>query len=357
MTRWEVHGAVCDRLAVAFLGHPANPPPVQPSWEALIAASSHQLVTPALAWALRGTDCPPEVADYFETVLALNRRRNAMLADTLARVVAVLNRRGIEPVLLKGAAQLASGLYPAPGARLIGDIDLLVPTERGEEAAAALGATGFAPAGPAPLVAVAMHHLPRLCERGTGDAVEVHTEVVGERSAPFLPLPWFLAGTRSLPFRGLRLRVPDATRAVAHAIVHDQVQDGGARYEPLRLRPLLDLALLRRDDAAIDWREVRALFDRNGAGDRLAAYLAGAAILFGQPAPREAGTAPAGAVDRLRQALDDPEIARRVRLAALLAAYRARLRAHPRVLLNLVSPRLWPQRIRMLASVLRQSKG
>jgi hypothetical protein len=357
VSRWDVLAAICDRLAAGLLGHPPSPPgPVQ-SWESLVEASSHHLVTPALAWSMRNADCPPEVRAYFDAVLTLNRSRNQTLLATLTRVTGVFNTLGIDPVLLKGAAHLATGLYPDPAVRIVGDIDLLVPAERAAEAAAALAETGFDRTGPTPLVAVATHHLPRLSERGTGVAIEVHTEVIAKRDAAFLPVPWFLAGTEPLAFGRLRLRIPDATRAVAHAIVHDQLQDRGYRYGAVRLRPLLDLAMLRaRHGSAIDWGELQALFDRNRAGNVLSGYLAAAEALFGQPMPAAIRSPPADTVEKMRQAIEQPEAARWAKFSDLIGAYRTRLRAKPVVLVNLLSPRLWPERLRTVRNILKTSK-
>ncbi len=357
MNRWDVLAAICDRLAAGLLDRTGSPPAAIPSWEILIEASSHQLVTPALAWSMRGADCPPDIHDYLDAVLTLNRSRNQTILATLSRVTGVLNGLGIEPVLLKGAAHLATGLYPDPGVRIVGDIDLLVPAEGAADAAAMLADIGFDRAGPTPLVAVAMHHLPTLCERETGVALELHTEVVVKSHAAFLPVPWFLAGTEPLALGGLRCRVPDATRAVAHTIVHSELHHGGHRYSTVRLRPLLDLAMLRaRYDYDVDWQGLQAVFDRNRAGDVLTGFLACAEALFGQPMPAALRRPHPDAVERLRQAVERPETARRPRLADLIAAYRTRVRTKPQVLVNLLSPRLWPLRLRTVRDILRPSK-
>ena len=62
----------------------------------------------------------------FAVAHALNTERNAELLAQLTRVVTRLNAAGIEPVVLKGSAHLATGLWPTPGSRLVSDIDLLV---------------------------------------------------------------------------------------------------------------------------------------------------------------------------------------------------------------------------------------
>ena len=56
----------------------------------------------------------------------------------LDEVKDALNAIGIEPVLLKGAAHLVGGVYPAPSLRVVGDLDVLVPEERVKTAAETL---------------------------------------------------------------------------------------------------------------------------------------------------------------------------------------------------------------------------
>ena len=340
MSRWRVYTAICDRLSAGLLGTAPSPPVTDQPWESIIEASSHHLVTPALAWSMRNADCPPDVRAYFEAVLTLNRNRNQTIVATLARVVSTLNGAGIEPVLLKGAAHLADGIYPDPGVRIVGDVDLLVPAGSAPDALQSLLRSGFVAAAPTPLVSLPMHHLPRLCERETGVAVEVHTEVVRRRDEAFVPVPWFLEGAQAIAFRGVSMRIPDATRRVAHAIVHDQLQDGGYRHRAARLRPLLDLAMIRaRHEFTIDWHLLQGRFDRNGAGDMFCSYLSYAEALFGQPMPAAVRRPPADAVAKMRQAIEQPEAARRAKLADLIDAYAARLLAKPHVVVNLLSPR------------------
>ena len=227
MSRWDVLAAICDRLAVGLLGHAPSSGATTQSWETLIEASSHHLVTPALAWSMRDADCPPDVRGYFDAVLTLNRDRNEAIATTLARVAGLLNEAGIEPVLLKGAAHLATGLYSDPAIRVIGDIDVLIPDGRAPDAWEQLCKAGFADLAPTAFVSLPMHHLPRLSDATSHIGVELHTEVIRRSFEGLLPIPWFVDGAEAGVFRGCRVRIPHATRRVAHTIVHDQLQDAG----------------------------------------------------------------------------------------------------------------------------------
>lgn len=357
MRRWEIYRAMCERLAAGLLGQPAAAVAGDLPFETIVEASSEHLVTPALAWSFRDAHTPPELGDYFDAVLTLNRRRNETLAATLATVAGLLNAIEIEPVLLKGAAHLATGLYPDPGIRIVGDIDLLIPADRAAAAWAALCAAGFVDPAPKPFVSLPMHHLPRLFDPTSRAGVELHTSVVVRSHGALLPVPWFIEGATAASFGGRRFRLPDPTRMIAHVVVHDRMQDQGDRLATLRLRPLLDLAMLRhRHAASIDWAELEARFRQNGAEAVLRDHLWYVEALFGLPLPPPFAAPPPARIAALRKAVDRPAAQHRTRLAALAAAYAARLRARPGVVVNLLRPALWPQRIRTVRQALRPPK-
>lgn len=67
---------------------------------------------------------------------------NQLLFNDLGGALKVLGDRGIPSVLLKGAALVALGWYDA-GARPMEDADVLVPADRFDEAARALGESGW----------------------------------------------------------------------------------------------------------------------------------------------------------------------------------------------------------------------
>src|SRR5580698_11142091 len=86
-------------------------------WEGLIRAASRERVLPALSGCLRqvGVQPPKEVAEFLATVEELNYSRNIRILEEMRTIASILNGVGIEPVALKGAAFLLSGVYPKPG--------------------------------------------------------------------------------------------------------------------------------------------------------------------------------------------------------------------------------------------------
>ena len=144
MTRWDAFADVCGYLRAGLLG--GEPPRRRRNreWKLLIEMSSFDFVTPSLAGCLHGQPgVPREIRDYLDAVLALNGQRNALLLDALSRIVATLNVIDIEPVLIKGCARLVANDYPQPNMRFLGDLDVLVPTNRATDAFTALMANGF----------------------------------------------------------------------------------------------------------------------------------------------------------------------------------------------------------------------
>src|SRR6185436_1595897 len=103
---------------------------------------------------------PPEVRGCLETLLELNGRRNRLMLQALEGAVASLNGAAIAPVLLKGAAALAEDLYPDPGMRIVGDLDLLVREAEVDGAVAALEKAGFGVGTARQSFDADPHHLP-----------------------------------------------------------------------------------------------------------------------------------------------------------------------------------------------------
>jgi len=87
-----------------------------------------------------GVDDP--YLNIFKWVYDTTRENNGKRFAALARLLAKLRERGMEAVLLKGAA-LVTGYYRDYGLRPMLDADILVPTRRAREAAAMLMELGW----------------------------------------------------------------------------------------------------------------------------------------------------------------------------------------------------------------------
>jgi hypothetical protein len=102
-----------------------------------LAASLHRATGESLL--------PDDVARRVQIGYRSVALRNVLLLETATRLHGELARAGIPSLRFKGAALVASGVYPDPGARPMDDVDLLVPVARAREAVGVLLKLGFRP--------------------------------------------------------------------------------------------------------------------------------------------------------------------------------------------------------------------
>ena len=245
------------------------------SWPHVIELAGNHYVTPSLwlklAAAHLDTAIPPDASHYLHAVYQLNLRRNGALLAQIDEAIDALNRAGIAPLLLKGAAYLKLAIHVDPGARVAADLDLLVPVDAVETARRALEEIGY---GESPNCAWrTKHHLVPLVRQGGAGPIELHVAAVAEAAQHVLPTPeaWRLSVEH---VSGGRFRVLSPSHMVLHRFVHDQIID---RYHALRtiaLRSLLDLvALDAYYGAAIDWDGLKAVAQPSGCLSILNSYL------------------------------------------------------------------------------------
>jgi hypothetical protein len=214
---------------------------------------------------------------------------------------------------------------------------------------------GFVASGP--LLPVNHHHLPMLCDPETEAGVELHTEAVHRRSERIVPVTWFFDKTRVFAFRGSRVRVPDATRSVAHSVIHDQLDHEGYKRERVDLRQLLDLAIIRaRHESAIDWVELDHRFVHAGVGHVLATYLQAAEVLLGQRAPVLSHASSPNAIARLRRAID-PGPANWRHITKIVLDYVAARSRDPVGVLNLLRLGTWQKRTRRITELITEPRA
>ena len=193
--------------------------------------------------------------------------RNLAVDAATARVVDVLRREGIDPILLKGPS-LASWLYREHAAgRDYVDTDLLVGPEDFERAMSLLGDMGFEPhpseGEPPPGIA----HAERLVPRSEGFEVDLHRTLFGVGVSPHDAWRELSADTDSMAVGGTVVRVLGLPARALQVALHT------AQHGPGVAKPLADLsrALDQVDDDT--WRAAAHLADRLDAAQTLSAGL------------------------------------------------------------------------------------
>jgi len=358
---WDGFRALCTLLAPV----PSNPPVHAGAvdWDAVVRQSQAHKVGPAV-WpaiaALAGV--PNPIKAYFHQLHDMNARRNAALVDGLADAVERLNERGVAPALLKGAASLAGGLYDDPAERIMLDIDLLVAPDAAPACAEALRGIGYQDLHDPQVrwVAQDTHHLPPLRAPSGDFCIELHTWLLDKEYDPMLPRAAVLRRSTEQQWRGVRVRRLDPTDRIVHNIVHAQLHHQLSARGTVELRSLRELALLAlRHAEAIDWTVVARRLGAQGHARVLWEQATQCRELMGVALP-VAEREPGRVMARLRVAVARPAEGRLSHLEVLrqmTREYAFWFVRDPRLALNLLNPRWWPQRIRNIRDTFRRHAG
>ncbi|MDP3181017.1 MAG: nucleotidyltransferase family protein, partial [Bacteroidota bacterium] len=98
--------------------------------ENFIQLCSDHLIIPAIYLKLKAHDIlaylPEDFIQALKEIYELNRERNLQILRQIDDITATLNKANIQPVFLKGTANLLDGIYSYVGELMIGNIDFLV---------------------------------------------------------------------------------------------------------------------------------------------------------------------------------------------------------------------------------------
>lgn len=277
-----------DRALRSTIGSPKLP------WDVVLDTAIQQKIAPAFWVALRKRELagllPPAAREALFKLHLLNTFKNKSLKDQAIEVIGSLNALGVEPVLLKGGASLFAPTFDDPGARVMADLDLLVPAEAARACWEALRAARYQPLEDHPAFAIDYdlhHHLRPLYRPNAHGAIEIHREGLPESAARALPtsLLWEQAETVANPF-GIKLKIPSPSHRILHNVLHSDWINGTHARGLVALRSLHELvAVQAAHGAAIDWSMIERIMDRAGHGQRLRASLYLAHRCLGQPMP------------------------------------------------------------------------
>ena len=199
-------------------------------------------------------------------------------------VLQTLADAGVRAIPMKGWHAILDGWWPDPAARVLRDLDVLVPEADAGRARRALEEAGFATI-ETPLDDYADHQLPAMSSPDHPVPVEIHTSLAVSRWREVLPA--------ADVFRAARNGRMSTTHAVVHSIVHAQLHDEAHLLRHLPVRAVHEVAVLSSSPvgASVDWDEARARFATGGrrGSAALDAHLGLASMLFGAtglPEPR-----------------------------------------------------------------------
>jgi Uncharacterised nucleotidyltransferase len=231
-------------------------------WTALLSMAHAERLTASLSWRLEGLPIPADAAAILsdaKTSAEIQRIHALWEAEMARRALAPL---GIPVILLKGTSYVAAGLDAGRG-RLIGDLDILVPRDRLDEAEAALLLAGWEWVKPDPYddayYREHMHELPPLIHRERDRMIDVHHTIL-PLTARARPNAGALVERAVVLGNGLSTLSPEdmVLHAVAHLFADGDLAGG--------LRNLWDVDRLIREfaDEPEWWQRLRAASVQHG---------------------------------------------------------------------------------------------
>jgi len=259
------------------------------SWERVIHLANTHLIISALWVGLceKGLDSElgNEVRDYLQELHRLNSRRNRGLKRQAIEAIAVLNKKGIVPMLIKGAVQLFQPVHRDFGTRIMVDLDILVPKDRIAGAIKALTQIGYKAYKGSNIDWETHHHVPPLVRKGEYGCIELHHKALGNKIADqVLSTAEIWAKAKYCVTNGIRFKLPNVTHAVLLGILHSQVTHGYHQSLRLDYKALHDMvAMTVRRNGRVDWDQIRNRFTKHGLSSILRTQLWTAHRLFNLP--------------------------------------------------------------------------
>lgn len=184
-----------------------------------------------------------DLVEHLENLFQLNNERNRMIMQQIDEISFHLHKAGIEPVFMKGTANLLDGLYKNPGDRMIGDIYFLVRDNDFLPTAEILLNLGYKTDTEIYDDIKTLKDYPRLFRENSPADIEIHRlPVIPEYSG------WF--STESVFKEKKQIQgkincfVPSDRHKLIQNFIHSQLTNKGHKLRLVSLRDLYDCHLL-----------------------------------------------------------------------------------------------------------------
>jgi hypothetical protein len=236
---------------------------------------------------------PNDLQTFLHHLHQANIERNEAFHFAIKEIYSKLRDLEIPAILLKGGATLCDNLYEDQGARMIGDLDLLVKPQHTklvrnlllqlgyeEQPDCFTGFKGY-------FNTYTGHHLPRQLKPGTPVVVEIHFQAAMGQAGRVLQTDLSWKNKEIITWDGLNPSVLIPTYRLIHNTVHSPVQDKMFLTSEIPLRDLAEFSyLVRRYESVINWHEWLDKGSKQGLGRMFRIYLTLVHRLMGVPFPR-----------------------------------------------------------------------
>jgi hypothetical protein len=226
-------------------------------WERLSVQAEEHGLGPLLYLHLRaaGVHLPPTTKRELQGLYLRHRHANQVRMRVLREILVAYDTAGIQALVLKGAA-LSHLIYPEPGLRPMGDIDILVKKSEARRAQNLLAELGFnAPLPPDERLPEKHMAVATLRTEGLLVSVEVHHDLFGAR------YPVSIEDVASLPFAldGLSAYTLGHADMLWHLCQHMILR--ASVFNPTRLIWVADIVTYAEHFVEeIDWEQIKAQY-------------------------------------------------------------------------------------------------
>jgi hypothetical protein len=223
----------------------------QIDWEHFVKLCSDHLILPAIFLKFRAYGIleylPKELSEHLENIYELNVERNTQILNQLQHITQALNSINIYPIFLKGAGNLLDELYSDIGARILGDIDFLVPEKDYLFAGQLFEAKGYSSDKPVlPHIDISvLKHYPRLSHPKFVASIEIHRIPVNENYLSKYNLEIIDREKKTVESLPGCFVLSDKHKII-HNFIHSQLSNSGHVYGIISFRDIYDIYLLSK---------------------------------------------------------------------------------------------------------------
>jgi hypothetical protein len=262
-------------------------------WNTLLLLSNMHFCTPLWFVRLRQrgmlTELKEELQEYLAQLHAANLERNAAFRQALRVLLDELQSLEIPAVLLKGAATFCDDLYRDDGARMMGDIDVLVARKEAARVCDLLLQWGYvhlSGGNPSYSPEYRSQHLPRMVRPASPVVFEIHLEVARGHAGRLLPTDFAWEGLQNATFEGCDTQVLNPTLRLLHNTVHALSSQRAYIRSCLSLMQLTEfVSLALKYHGDIDWDLWFKTGEKHDLGRQFASYIHLAHRLMDLPIP------------------------------------------------------------------------
>lgn len=237
---------------------------------------------------------PSDLQIYLKHLYQANLERQNAFRQAIIEIVSNAHNMEIPIILLKGATTFCDDLYKDNGARMMGDIDLLVKRQHIESTQKIMWELGYEEQADCFGKSVGIfgsstpHHLPRYLKPGTPVAVEIHFQTAHAQAGRVLQTEMSWVKKEVKTWEGVNPYILIPTYRLLHNTVHALVPQKAYNYSILPLNQLVEFAyLVRHYSSFIDWYEWLQRGVDQGLNRKFRVYLTVVHKLMGMPFPNQ----------------------------------------------------------------------